>query len=446
MDKTNIDTQQFHKIMLFFVLAHIPVLFLFSTFLGLDISKAEISILALSCLAGLSYYPLKTSPLGRDIMGIVLVSIPAVMVYLLSGHPWQIDAHMYFFCMLAVLAGFRSIRTILVSAAFIAVHHLLFNFTIPEILFPNGADFYRVMFHAVIVVIQTSILLKIVYERQKVMSNITQEFDANLASIVASIDQSANFLKDNFGSLNDILTETKISTQSVSTLSSETSRSITTVASAASQLSLSSQQINTDISDTEHLASACMQTARIGHDRLVTLAQAVSDIDAYVQAINDVSQRTNLLALNATIEAARAGEYGKGFAVVANEVKDLANKTQETTERINESVLHIKEGSDKVSLSLNEIISTIESINKHSVEITGAANQQSASIQEISHVANDISKSSDEVSKSFVTVERNVAKGTEMAEKIRQMSENIATQSRSLKTTAGNLLNSLRTR
>jgi methyl-accepting chemotaxis protein len=71
-----------------------------------------------------------------------------------------------------------------------------------------------------------------------------------------------------------------------------------------------------------------------------------SDIDKMVQAIEDVSFRTNLLALNAAVEAARAGEKGAGFAVVADEVRQLAQLTNRSARDIRGVVKRGREQSE----------------------------------------------------------------------------------------------------
>ena len=117
--------------------------------------------------------------------------------------------------------------------------------------------------------------------------------------------------------------------------------------------------------------------------RIAETHAAVEKITDAVNLITDISSQTNLLALNASIESARAGEAGKGFAVVAEEIKKLAEQSNDSALEIADIVNDIKTQSDtcvEMSVGVREAIAKeqellSETMNKFSVlenEITKA--------------------------------------------------------------------------
>ena len=199
--------------------------------------------------------------------------------------------------------------------------------------------------------------------------------------------------------------------------------SINEVSSNMQTASSSTSQAQADASNGSNLLAENIKliydldtNVKNASDSIEKLSIASDSIGGIADTIATIAEQTNLLALNAAIEAARAGEQGRGFAVVADEVRTLAQRTQDATSEIHKLIQTLQESthfsveamraskeyseksvtkSEETTTALREIISAIDYLNNINTQIATATEQQSHVTAEVNEKINLIASQSD---------------------------------------------------
>jgi methyl-accepting chemotaxis protein len=179
-------------------------------------------------------------------------------------------------------------------------------------------------------------------------------------------------------------------------------------------------------------------------DAIHKLEVESDSISKVLNVIRDIAEQTNLLALNAAIEAARAGEQGRGFAVVADEVRTLANRSEQSTVEIRQMIERLQHGAANAVQVMNssrdrarEAVTQAEKAGESLADITTAVDHIDAMNSQIAEVAKQQSLVTDEINRNVVNISDVATITSQGAEQTAQSSAELARHAERLGTLVG---------
>jgi len=199
--------------------------------------------------------------------------------------------------------------------------------------------------------------------------------------------------------------------------------------------------------------------AKAATEAFHVLKEESDDICNVTQIITGIANQTNLLALNAAIEAARAGEQGRGFAVVADEVRKLAQRTQEATQLIREKIESLQAGVrdamlimadgrsqaddsviqiNRTNASLEQIILSTSTIQEVNERIADSLEEQSLSVERISTTIINISQAADQTTFTSLNTSKEIMRVAESSGDLDRLVEKFVVPLDNLTKTAEN--------
>jgi len=220
-------------------------------------------------------------------------------------------------------------------------------------------------------------------KRAEKVDILVKEFEAKASQSVSSVASASTELNQTAKQVNEMMDNTSNSAKEGEAEANKTSSNVQSVASAAEEMSSTVKEISSQVQKANSLVGESMKVVDGAVMESKSLEASCQKVTQVMNLISDIAEQINLLALNATIESARAGEAGKGFAVVAGEVKNLSNQTNKSVTEIEEVIREMNVASSGIVTSLGSINESIGNISSVSTSVASAVEEQSASTNEI---------------------------------------------------------------
>jgi Methyl-accepting chemotaxis protein len=239
-------------------------------------------------------------------------------------------------------------------------------------------------------------------------------------------------------SIGEMASETQVQAHAAE----ETSAAIEQISASIQQIAASSENVagmtyntqNKALEGKDKVENAINHMKQIGEgtrhaqqviDQLASNSKEISEI---TEVISGIAVQTNLLALNAAIEAARAGEQGRGFAVVAEEVRKLAEQSQEASTRIASLITEVQNNTDYA-------VSTMNKSNTDVQTGVGVVNEAGIMFEDIVNLVMKVSQQIKEISDNIQVMSEESQHIVSSARRIEMLSKNTSAQTESVSAT-----------
>ncbi|NIB41365.1 methyl-accepting chemotaxis protein [Pseudomaricurvus alkylphenolicus] len=230
-----------------------------------------------------------------------------------------------------------------------------------------------------------------------------------------SINHTASNIAEHTGATEKYTDQVSTAIQEMSDTVQDVASNAAGAADAASQADSNAQSglkvMDETIHSISHLSSEVDQVATA----MDQLEQDTASVGAVLDVIKGIAEQTNLLALNAAIEAARAGEQGRGFAVVADEVRALAQRTQESTEEIQHIIETVQNGASQAVRAMHSSREQTRNTVELATNAGGSIEEITGSVSSIRDMNTQIATAAEEQSYAAAEIRKNVVSMAELA-------------------------------
>lgn len=413
----------------------------------------------------------KDDVMARTAVGATLPLFSAVMLYQWSGSAWQVDLHMTFFALIAMLPLLVDWRPIVAATVVTALHHLLLSYIAPSLVFGAQGDLFRVVLHAVILLVETGVLIGLVHKLSQVMleqeaaqvekervtlaaereresveterrevvdeigkamralargdlthqlnrrfpaqfEELREDFNrsvADLAALVHQVTKASNVIQAGSVEIRSASNDLAIRTEQQAARVEQAGSTMNRLVDAARDTASSAASVNAALDQAQQSANDGQEVVSRAMATMELVEKSAQEIRQIITLIDGIAFQTNLLALNAGVEAARAGDAGKGFAVVANEVRALAQRSADAANGIKQL---IDTSTHQVSEGVAQVLQTGEALQG----IIGQITQIAQAVGSIADAAQSNAEDLEQVSDTFRILDQSTQQNAAMVE------------------------------